>query len=203
MSEQELVPPENAGVELAQEMIQDQKIEIAQEAAQDDLPKEDHVPLSKFIKERKKRQEAEQRAMQAEKQRQQVDDTAQYESATRADLGHTQNEIIRIVEERQWARNNPEKYERLQANLEDFLEKKPYLAEALKHAPNRWEEAYELMDALSTKERKVAKPVEKRRDAPNSPTSVPKASAINEVKDFMAMTDAEYRAYRESKRVRR
>ena len=74
MPDEEIVTPqENAGTELAQEMIQDQKIEIANEIAQDDLPKEDHVPLSKFIKERKKRQEAEQRAMQFEKQKQQVE----------------------------------------------------------------------------------------------------------------------------------
>ena len=184
-------------------MIQDQQIAENQEQIHEEPQKEEHVPLPKYIKERKRRQELEQRVLHLESQKQPADDSSQYESATRADLGHTQNEVIRIVEERQWIRSNPEKYEHLQAHLEDFLEKKPYLADALRNAPNRWEEAYELMSALSNKERKVVKQQEKRREAPNAPTSVPKSSGIKETEDIMRMSDKEYNEWRASKRVRR
>lgn len=201
---EEVVPPQNDAEEVVSDMQLDQQAEAQQEII-DEQPKEDHVPLSKFIKERKKRQELEQRYQELSKQQSQREDTSMYETATKQDLGHTQQEIIRVVEERQWIKSNPEKYERLQANLSDFLEQRPHLAEAIKHSPNRWEEAYTLMDALTPKAQQPHRSAKEqpRKAAPNAPTSVPKSAGISEAIDCMNMSDAEYFAWRRSKQKRR
>lgn len=201
MEDEEVVSPQEEVAEVVSEMQEDHGVETA---IADESPKEDHVPLSKFIKERKKRQELEQRYQELAKTQTQREDTSMYESATKQDLGHTQQEIIRVVEERAWIKSNPEKYERLQEQLQDFLEQKPHLAEAIKYAPNRWEEAYALMDALSPKQQQQQKRNEPvRKVAPNAPTSVPKSAGIKEAEDLMNMSDAEYFAWRKSKKSNR
>ena len=59
-----------------------------------------------------------------------------------------------------------------------------------------------LMDALTNRQKQqlnIAKPA---KQAPNSPSTVPKAAGLNETVNVMAMTDAEYKEYRISKRRR-
>jgi hypothetical protein len=201
---EEVVSPHEEAAEVVSDMQLDQQAEAPQEII-DEQPREDHVPLSKFIKERKKRQELEQRYQELAKAQSQKEDTSMYETATKQDLGQTQHEIIRVVEERQWIKSNPEKYERLQANLSDFLEQRPHLAEAIKHSPNRWEEAYTLMEALTPKAQQAQRSAKEqpRKAAPNAPTSVPKSAGISEATDVMNMSDAEYFAWRKSKQSKR
>tara|TARA_R110000868_G_scaffold345559_3_gene606695 strand:- start:2824 stop:3435 length:612 start_codon:yes stop_codon:yes gene_type:complete len=200
--EEEVVSPHEEVAEVVTEMQEDHGVESGQA---EQAPREEHVPLSKFIRERKKRQDLEQKYQELSKQQSQKEDTSMYETATKQDLGHTQSEIIRVVEERQWIKSNPEKYERLEANLSDFLEQRPHLAEAIKHSPNRWEEAYTLMDALTPKQQPQQRFAnnQAKKAAPNAPTSVPKSAGISQVEDVMDMTDAEYRAYRMSKSKKR
>ena len=134
------------------------------------------------------------------------DDNSRYESATREDLSKSQQEIVRIVEEKQWIKNNPEKYEMVNQYLPQFLKQRPNLASAIGQATNRYEEAYTLMDALSPKQQKqltkAATPTAKK-EAPNSPGGVPKAAALNQAVDVMTMSDTEYRAWRDSQKKRR
>jgi hypothetical protein len=191
--------------EIAQDVVQDMQAD-QQEAvsAPEPVHEEERVPLTKYIKERRRRQELEQEIALARQQRQPVeDDSARYETVSKHDLSMTQNEIIRVVEERQWIKNNPEKHDRLTAELEDFLRQRPHLAEAIKHAPNRWEEAYTLMEALSPRQQAMMKKEPNRKQAPHAPTSVPKSAAINQAVDVMNMTDAEFNAWRASKKRRR
>ena len=203
IDEEELVSPHEEAAEVVSDMQLDHQ-EDAQQEIIEEQPKEDHVPLSKFIKERKKRQELEQRYQELSKAQSQKEDTSMYESATKQDLGQTQNEIIRVVEERAWIKSNPEKYQRLEVHLQDFLEQRPHLAEAIKHSPNRWEEAYTLMDALTQKQtQSQARKEPVRKVAPNAPTSVPKSAGISEATDVMNMNDAEYFAWRKSKQAKR
>lgn len=191
---------EVAVVEAAQEQLESHVEDVAQDNVQ-----EKHVPLSALQKERRKRQELELELQYArEQQRKAVEpDENQYESVTKADLGKNNNEILRQVEEKFWIKNNPEKYQRLNENLEEFLRQKPHLAEALKHAPNRWEEAWELMNALTPKQQQQLKANPVKKDAPGSPSSVPKAAAINQAVDVMSMSDAEFASWRQSQKKRR
>lgn len=186
---------------------------------------EKQVPLAALQKERRKRQDAEAKSHRFEveskfyqeqtarvSQAPAEDDESRYESVTRADLQNdrqaTKAEILaavteqlRDVSEAKWQKRNKEKYEYVSDNLEHFLTQRPNLASAIKDSSNRYEEAYELMTALSPKQQKqMANP--QRKASPVSPTSVPKGAAMNQAIDIMSMSDEEYRDWRKSKRVR-
>lgn len=194
---------------LEQHEAQEQPEESASEPKETHEPK--HVPLSALQKERKKRQELEQelqwersRAMQMAPQAPVEEDNSKYESATREDLSKAQLEAVRIVEEKLWIKQNPEKYEKVNEYLPDFLKQRPNLATAIGAASNRYEEAYTLMEALTPKQQAQIKPsVPKKAQAPNAPTSVPKAAALNEAVDVMTMSDAEFSKWRQAQKRRR
>jgi len=134
-------------------------------------------------------------------------DNSRYESATREDLTNSRDEIVRIVEEKSWIKNNPEKYEMVNQYLPQFLKQRPNLAGAIQQASNRYEEAYTLMDALSPKQQKqltkAATPSIQKKEAPNAPGGVPKAAALNQAVDVMTMNDSEYQAWRTAQKKRR
>lgn len=169
--------------------------------------KEHHVPLSALQKERKKRQEVELELKWHKEQMQQkpaqapVPDDSIYEAATKEDLGKSQQQVIRAVEERSWIKNNPEKAEEVNSKLTEFLKQRPNLASAIESATNRYEEAWELMDKLTPKQKAALRPsTAAKKDSPGSPGSVPKAAAINQAVDVMCMSDTEFAAYRQAKR---
>lgn len=176
---------------------------VAQEAQK-------QVPLSALQKERKKRQELELELDWERKRQRQAptpppeEDNSKYESATREDLSRTQDEIVRIVEEKSWIKNNPEKYEKVNEYLPQFLKQRPNLASAINSATNRYEEAYTLMEALTPKQQQQLKPaVSPKKDAPNAPGGVPKAAAMNQAIDVMSMNDTEFAAWRQAQKKRR
>jgi hypothetical protein len=193
-----------------QEASQEQPEESA-EVEQKEAFEPKHVPLSALQKERKKRQELEQelqwerqRAMQMAKPEPVEEDSSRYESATREDLSKAQMEAVRIVEEKLWIKQNPEKYEKVNEYLPDFLKQRPNLASAIGAASNRYEEAFTLMEALTPKQQSQLKAApQKRPAAPNAPNSVPKAAALNEAVDVMGMSDAEFTKWRQSQKRRR
>ncbi len=177
----------------------------------DDSPQghvEKQVPLSALQKERKKRQELEMQIEWERQQRQQPekqpeDDSHKYESATREDLGRSQQEAIRIIEEKLWIKANPEKYEKVNEYLPDFLKQRPNLASAINNSSNRYEEAFTLMDALTPKQQQQVKTVAIKKDAPNSPAGVPKSASLNQAVDLMNMSDSEFVSWRQSQKKRR
>lgn len=184
---------------------------------QGERPEKTMIPLAVAQKLREKKRELElelqwekQERMrlqqQAHPQKPPEDDNSRYESATREDLSKSQQEIVRIVEEKSWIKNNPEKYEMVNQYLPQFLKQRPNLASAIEQATNRYEEAYTLMDALSPKQQKQltkAATQTAKKEAPNSPGGVPKAAALNQAVDVMTMSDSEYRAWRDAQKKRR
>jgi hypothetical protein len=173
--------------------------------------KEQQVPLSALQKERRKRQEIEQelkvyrdiQASQNKTSEQPADDT-QYEPVTKADLGKNQAQIIRAVEERNWIKDNPEKAEVIHDRLTEFLKQRPNLAQAIEGATNRYEEAWELMDKLSPKQKAALKnPSSAKKETPGSPSAIPKAASINQAVDVMNMSDSEFATWRQSQRKHR
>lgn len=194
--------------EAQQESIQGE----AQESATEQERQEDHVPLSALQKERRKRQEAEQRARayeeiyskQSQQSQSQEQEDDQYEAATKADLKKFEKQAIRAVEEKTWIRTNPEKVEEINENLTEFLKQRPHLASAIENAPNRYEEAWALMSALSPRQKMALKPPPAaKKPAPGSPAGVPKSAGMNQSVDVMNMSDQEFRAWRQSQRKRR
>lgn len=200
----------------AMEAMEQEAPEVSQAEGHDEAqvaqeePKQ--VPLSALQKERKKRQELELELQWVKQNQQQIhapvappeEDNSKYESATREDLSRTQNETIRAMEERLWIRSNPEKYEKVNEYLPKFLEQRPNLKSAIRDAPNRYEEAYTLMEALTPKQQQQLKaaPAQKK-EAPGSPGSVPKAAALNQTVDVMNMSDSEFTAWRTQQKKRR
>ncbi len=183
---------------------------VEEHEPEEQIQEEKLVPLSALQKERKKRQEMEQE-LQWERQRSQrvsapepeVEDESRYETATRGDLIQMQNEAVRISDEKHWIRQNPEKHEFVSENLKEFLKQRPNLASAIQDAPNRFEEAYTLMNALTPKQQQALKPVGQKKVAPNSPNAVPKAANLNAAIDVMSMSDQEFSAWRKQQQRRR
>jgi DNA repair exonuclease SbcCD ATPase subunit len=187
--------------------VQDQSSEpIHEDNSQENIEQEiRQVPLATYLKERRENKDlkAEIRSLREQKNSQEEDES-RYESVTKEDLGNSQEKIIKTVEERRWIKENPERYEKVMENLEEFLKKRPNLASAIKEAPNSYEEAWELMNALSPRQQQsLFKGAAPKKEAPGSPSGVPKAASINEAVDVMQMTDSEYRKWRDSKKKRR
>lgn len=205
MSEETVNPPD-IDTNLIQENV-DSNLSQNQEVHEtESVHEETKVPLSALQKERKKRQEVEQERDYFKSIAQKpVDDSSAYESVTKQELGQYQAQVIRAVEENSWIKQNSERYEYVTENLENFLKQRPNLASAINAAPNRYEEAWELMSKLSPKQQQQLKgannPV--KRDAPLSPAGVPKAAGINQAVDVMNMSDKEYQSWRSAQKRRR
>lgn len=168
------------------------------------------IPLSVAQKLREQKRELElelqwerQRNARQAQQEPHEEDNSRYESATREDLTKSQEEAIRVIEERLWIKQNPEKYELVTENLSKFLKQRPNLVSAINSSTNRYEEAYTLMDALTPKQqhqlREQSKP---KKEAPNSPGGIPKAAALNQTVDVMSMNDKEFSEWRKAQKRR-
>lgn len=207
--------PEEAAVAVAEPEEQEEVAEVEEESHDSEEARQ--VPLTALQKERKKRQEeadARRRAEielqylreQSQRKEPEEDDDSQYESVTRGeyvqDKNKTMLEVKRDLREEMWAESHKEEMTYVNEHLEDFLKLKPHLAQAIGAANNRYAEAYELMTALTPRQRQEMKQSPKKA-APKNPTSVPKAAGVQEAVDVMSMSDEEYRAWRQSKRKRR
>jgi hypothetical protein len=189
--------------EVAQEPIQDH---VSVETTEQEQPvKEQHVPLSALQKERRKRQEIEMenKFLKEQQQKSQEVDNSQYESVTKHDLGNYEHQLLRKIEEKNWIKNNPEKYEKVNELLPEFLQKRPNLAAAIDASTNRYEEAWELMEKLSPKQQQQLKAPAPKKEAPGSPSGVSKAASLNQAVDVMSMTDSEYLSWRNAQKKRR
>lgn len=214
----------NEEIEEAVEPQMDSPIEQIVEDAQTEADSQDHaeeksskmIPLHVAQKLREQKKELELRLQWEQQERQKLmsmgqasntpeEDNSRYESATREDLNRSKEEIVRFVDERNWIQDNPEKYEKVNEYLPQFLKQRPHLAAAINLAPNRYKEAFQLMEALTPKQQQQLHQATKppKKEAPNSPGGVPKAAALNETVDVMNMTDAEFSAWRQSQRKRR
>lgn len=165
------------------------------------------VPLSVVQKERKKRQQIQQEYdnLVRESKRHEgneEEDLTRYESVTREELDINNKQVQRSIREDAWSERNPEKAIFVEQELENFLRSRPNLAPAISNANNRVQEAWELMNALSGKQKQEQKKAT-RTDAPLSPSTVPKGAALNETTDVMNMSDSEFREWRKSKRKAR
>ena len=171
------------------------------------------VPLSALQKMREKKKELELELQWERQKSAQIaqtaskpaeEDNSRFESATREELKLSQEQSLKLMDERLWIRQNPEKLEMINEQLPQFLKQRPHLAAAIDLAPNRYEEAYTLMSALTPKPQQPHQaPKTQKKEAPNSPGGVPKAAALNAVVDVMNMSDAEFNDWRKAQRKHR
>ena len=200
--------------EQVQEVVQENIPEavVPEENTNEEAQQEQNVPLSALQKERRKRQDAEaelkmyreHQLKQMQQPATQEEDESQYEPVTKAELIKHQAQMVRDIEEKSWIRSNPEKAEVINEKLANFLKKRPNLAAAIEAAPNRYEEAWELMDKLSPKQKAaLSNQAPIKRETPNSPSGIPKAAAMNQAVDVMTMSDKEFADWRKSKQRRR
>ena len=213
MSDTETVAVEQEVQETQEVAEQPQQPESNEAESVVEEVKEQNVPLSALQKERRKRQEAEAENRilreygQKQKQPEPEEDESQYEAMTKGEYlkreASMKTQYMREIEEKLWMKQNPEKAELINEKLSDFLKQKPNLVSAINAATNRYEEAWELMDKLTPKQ-KIAlnKPPVVKKDAPGSPGSIPKSAGMNEAIDLMNMSDSEFAAWRQSKRKR-
>lgn len=197
---EETVPPQE---ELIESPEQTNEIEETQTEEPIEEPK--RVPLSALQKERQKRQELEAeirylREQSVKPTASAETDDSRFESATREDLGKLKQEVKRDVEESRWIKDHPERFEKVNELLPEFLKLRPNLARAIEEAPNRYEEAWELMDKLSPKEQQKLRAVPQKKDAPGNPASVPKGAAMNQAVDVMHMNDQEFSQWRKAQK---
>lgn len=171
--------------------------------------KETQVPLKALQKERQKRQEIEYEYKyykeQQDKARQpQEPDESQYDPVTKADLNKQladrELEIVRKVQESDWRRNNPDKATLIdQGKLDEFLKQYPNQKFAIANSTNRYAEAWDIMQRYEPKQKAVTKAAPVEKQAPGSPSGVPKAAGINQAVNMMHMSDTEYEAWVASK----
>jgi len=194
----------NAVVEEVIEQVAE-PVEQVEEQAQD-TSKEERVPLSALQKERRKRQDVEQELRWHKEQMQQKvvptpePDESAYEAATKQDLGRVKQQLKREVAEEAWIKDNPEKVADINERLTEFLKQRPHLGTAIDNVINRYEEAWELMDKLSPKQKAALRVAPAKKESPGNPASTPKAAAINQTVDVMQMSDSEFNTWRKSQR---
>ena len=205
----ETVPVQEETIQEVVDPAVEQEQPEAESIAQEEI-REEQVPLSALQKERRKRQEMEhelrwhkEQMMAKKAEVDQEPDESLYESVTKEDLGKVKKQLFREVEESNWIKSNPERAAEINDRLPEFLKQRPNLASAIEGAQNRYEEAWELMDKLSPKQKATLRQPVVKKDAPGNPAAVPKAAAMNQAVDFMQMSDAEFNAWRKSQVKRR
>jgi hypothetical protein len=208
MNEGDVEPQEEPIEQIMDQAMPDSEEPVEQIEQEEKVPVKNMVPVSVAQKLREKNKELEmelqwekQRNAQAAQAKPPEEDNSRYESATREDLSRSQEEAIRVIEERMWIKQNPEKYEKVNEYLPQFLKQRPNLASAINLSSNRYEEAYTLMEALTPKQQQQMKTgANPKKEAPNAPGGVPKAAAMSQTVDVMNMNDAEFAEWRQSKR---
>lgn len=180
-------------------------VEENQEGAQEESKKaERNVPLEALEAERRKRQDAEAQARlyqelakraeessQAKVKEEELDD--EYESVTRGELRKFHKKLTneefttmkRDIAEETFKETQPEAIKTINAHLKEILERKPWLAESIERAPNRYARAYEVVndympqvDAKKTQATQGRKIIENSQK-PGSPIGVGKSQQLS------------------------
>jgi len=136
------------------EVVEQESEEVAQNEVQEQ-PRT--VPLEALEAERRKRQELEMqvRAMQASKPQEEEEEDDE-EFITKAELKRRLKEATfgnkREVLEESYCLSNPKAVELINKHLEGIIKSKPWLAQSIESAPNRYARAYEIVEAFGPKE---------------------------------------------------
>lgn len=164
------------------------------------------VPLSALEAERQKRQEREEEnrylrelalqqkaQLEAMQKKPEVQEDSDEDLVNRRDLKQFHDRLSkqdlaqmkREISEETFKDANPEAIRKINMHLKEILERKPWLAETIESAPNRYSRAYEIVSdyapAITAKQNKAedAKRIVENSKKPGSPTTVGKPSNMS------------------------
>lgn len=171
------------------------------------------VPLEAMEAERRKRQDQEaearylrQRIEQYEAQRAAPQQTQEeeYDDPYTRDLIKTMESRVerrlRAQQEEATKRSVPNLEERLENELKPLLQRKPWLAQSIANAPNRYERALEILDDYAPRaapqREAVMQRMEENRNKPGSPNVGPKSSNLGQLESLKRMNRREFSQWR-------
>lgn len=185
---------------------------------------ERQVPLSALEAERQKRQEREEENRYlrelATKQKAELDsrmdhsktqDDGDEDLVNKRDLRNFKAQLSkedlaqmkRDISEDSFKEANPEAIKQINMHLKEILERKPWLAQSIEQAPNRYSRAYEIVQdfapAITAKQNKAddAKRILENSKKPGSPTTVGKPANMNQGDYLRSLRGTkEFREYR-------
>ncbi len=205
-------------VPVAEEVVNE--VEDTQSSPEEQAPEESRqVPLQALEAERRKRQdlEAENRALQHYLKSKDVKETPEEDSEdeeefiTKAELKKRIADVTfknkREVLEEAYVDANPDKINLVNTHLESIIKRKPWLAQTLESAPNRYARAYEIVEDYMPKEAPNVRTNTKQSDAkrivensqkPGNPSVIAKASSASQ-SDYLKSIRGkpEFREYRQ------
>lgn len=183
---------------------------------------EGSVPLKALEAERRKRQEAEvqsrvykelaERARETQKQPEEVEESEDDEEyVNRGDLKKFHQKLSREelaalkreIAEETFKETKPEAIKAINSHLKEILERKPWLADSIANAPNRYARAYEIVQDFmphvtsSNEKATEAKKIVENAQKPGSPIGVGKSQQLSGA-DYMKSIAGtkEFREYR-------
>ena len=174
-------------------------------------PEQRQVPLQALEAERRKRQdlEAQVRAMQASQS--EPDDEDEEEFITKAEMNARLKAATfgnrREILEESFCDSNPKAVELINQHLKEIINRKPWLAQTIESAPNRYARAYEIVQDYMPKDQAVSDRLKQSKDdarrivdnskKPLSPVTVAKASQASNA-DYLRSIQgtSEFREYR-------
>lgn len=189
------------------EVIENIVQEAPQEAPIEQEPQEKNVPLSALEAERRKRQEAELRAEWYQQQQQQQpepqDDEDEYTKSLKNYANQVSRQQLQQHLEKDYLRKNPECLSRIQNELKDVLQERPWLAPGIQNAENRYEAAMDLINAYAPRRADdTQKRIEENSKKPSHPQGIGKSSQMSKAEMISNMSSNDFHAYRKQMRGR-
>jgi hypothetical protein len=156
---------------------------------------------SKLDEERRARQQAEAELQQYRQRQQPVDGNDDDEEIiTKAELKKALSVNAytwqRQTLEQAWVASNKDRVQEIEAYLPEVLKQKPWLADAIEKAPNRYEAAADIIGAYKPKEKSSAKRIVENASKPGNPSAMGKTAQLSNVEKLKAMSPKEFREYR-------
>lgn len=176
-------------------------------------PEKKMVPLEALEAERRKRQDAEYKAqwerqqMEAALQQQKQQPEEDEDEYTQQLKKYVDNGIATATKntiESVYVQEHPDVIERVQAELEPILQRKPWLTSVIQQAPNRWARAMEIIEDYAPKKEE---PTQSKRvenaNKPGHPAQMAKTRNLSKLESLNKMNRKEFSEYRASLRGRR
>lgn len=102
-----------------------------------------------------------------------------------------------------WISSNADGVDAIKEYLPNIVKKKPWLASVIENAPNRYEQAAEIVELYRPKEKDIGKRVIDNSKKPVSPMGVAKRGGQSNVDRLRNMSSSEFRKYRSELRKKR
>ena len=189
--------------------------ESTENTAETNVEAEKQVPLTALEAERRKRQEAEQQAqwlyqqMNAAQAQYQTslpskdDDEDEYTKEIKDSLRREVQQEFKSYAEQQFLSQNPDATQALQEHLPRILQQKPWLADVIQSAPNRYARAMEIINDYAPRSAPILdskRRIDENAQKPGSAQGVGKTSQLSKLEMLSKMSPKEFSEYR--KRIR-